>query len=58
MILAESFHYALGKALPFFTAAAVLGVLAAVVYYAGRHLEEKYPHLKRPPKQKKRRKKK
>lgn len=54
VVLAD-LHEGLKAALPYWTWAAVFGVLAALVYYGGRRLEGKYPHLAK--KEKKRKKK-
>jgi hypothetical protein len=56
-ILAGSLHDGLKAALPYWTWAAVLGVLCALIYYGGRALERKYPHLKKEKKPRKGKKK-
>lgn len=52
MVLAD-LHEGLKAALPYWTWAAVLGVLCAVLYYVVKHFEKKYPHLKKEKKRKK-----
>lgn len=52
-ILAGISHHSVQGALHWWTIAAVAGVLAALLYYGNKHLEKKYPHLKREKKGKK-----